>query len=180
MRRRQQSRAWHLGARRGSDAAVKLLQVAVHGQAPLALALEAIYYPVTAAAEAAPALAELADALRGALQSGGGGSGGGGADGGSGGSGGGAAVGTLDALPPPWEEFGPWLPPEAGAPLQSAALYVSLVGAVLRERASAAAAANAGGAAAAAAAAQRRRAAAAPVPAAGGGQQQQQQFAATG
>jgi hypothetical protein len=67
----RQSRTWLLGDREGSDAAVRLLQIQAHGQAPLALALEIEYRPVGSYAAAAAVLADLAAALQGALGGGG-------------------------------------------------------------------------------------------------------------
>lgn len=43
------------------------LQVQVHGQAPLAIALEVTYHPLGSCTFAAPVLHELAEVLQGAL-----------------------------------------------------------------------------------------------------------------
>ncbi|GBF88103.1 hypothetical protein Rsub_00815 [Raphidocelis subcapitata] len=112
------SRTWLLGDREGSDVAVRLLQIQAHGQAPLALALEVEYRPVSSCAAAAAVLADLAAALQGAL----------------------GAGGRLDLQPAPWEEYAAWLPPQA-SPTHTAVLYACLVGAIIRERGQQAAAA---------------------------------------
>ncbi|KAI8464306.1 MAG: hypothetical protein J3K34DRAFT_526306 [Monoraphidium minutum] len=122
------SRTWQLGDRRGSDASVKLLQLQVHGQAPLAVALEVTYHPVSSPAAAAPALAELSAALAAALD-------------------GAPDAGRLEVLAAPWEDFAAWLPPEA-SPAHTAVLYAHLVVTALRERGAAAAAARRAAAAA--------------------------------
>ncbi|KIY99474.1 hypothetical protein MNEG_8485 [Monoraphidium neglectum] len=120
------SRTWQLGDRRGSDASVKLLQLQVHGQAPLAIALEVAYHPLGSCSVAEPVLRELAGTLMSALE---------------GTPDAGRRVVRLEVLPPPWDDYAAWLPPEASA-THSAALYASMVVAVLRERSQSAIAAR--------------------------------------
>jgi hypothetical protein len=175
-----QSRSWALGDRRSSDVTVKMLQIQIHGQAPLAVALEVTYHPLSSWREAGPVMGELVAALQGAVAAG------------AGAAGGRWVVWViwwmlaveavaavcagdletahlsfrpaeqltgnyqipprLDPLPSPWEEYAASLPPES-SPTHAAVLYMTLITAVMRDRGAAAAGAGAGAAGRGAAAA---------------------------